>query len=105
MFLGLFLSNGYWFNLKELSWKRLAPPPPTAESATESHSLFSFGGKPTLFGSAQCNGNAERRRCPLTKVIQFDPTENEWKTLGQMLQQRTLHEVIEVPISFCELLQ
>jgi len=61
--------------------------------------MFSFRGKPTVFGNPECNLDFE---CPLTEVLQYDPATDKWESLGSLSKQRIAAEIVEVPISFCE---
>ncbi len=35
-------------------------------------------------------------------MLQYDPIEDAWLHLGSLLFDRELHEVVEVPISYCD---
>ncbi len=61
--------------------------------------LWSFRGKPTVFGSTVCDGLGN---CEFRGVEQYDVDTDMWINIGEMIQTRTFHEVVEVPVSFCE---
>ncbi len=96
---GILLSNGYWYSFSASVWqqKRFPPYAPLDRIPNE---LYTFRGRPTIFGAATCDGNGE---CEYTDVIQYMSEEDKWKSVGKMLHTRQFHEVIEVPLSFCEI--
>ncbi len=57
--------------------------------------------KPTVFGSPVCDDNDFE--CDLQEVIQYDPEEDTWISLGLMSEPRVFPTVIEVPASFCDI--
>ena len=63
--------------------------------------MWSYQGKPTIFGNPVCDDEAH---CENKEVIQYDPESDSWVMIGQMLESRTYHAVIEVPAEFCEVL-
>ncbi len=46
------------------------------------NALFSFEGKPTIFGDVACDDSGE---CANRKIVQYDPEEVEW--LSTMIQK------------------
>ncbi len=97
---GIFTKSGLWFNLTAKEWVQKTAPP-LDPAAPRPNSMWSFQGKPTIFGAAVCAGPDA---CEYEQVIQYDPEEDDWIDLGTMELPRRFHEVIEVPISFCDLL-
>ena len=61
--------------------------------------MYSYEMKPTIFGYPDCNNNGS---CIYDQVMQYDPWTDEWQIIGQTWYPRMRHEVIEVPISFCD---
>ncbi len=64
---------------------------------------FLLQGKPTLFGNPYCDETTFE--CLNQEVIQYDPEEDTWKSLGLMSEPRVFPTVIEVPASFCDVYQ
>ncbi len=92
------MGNGFWYNIEENNWQQLRFPP-YANVANEPNALFKFQGKPTIFGSAVCEGDGT---CEYIGVEQYDLDTNSWVSMGRMVQTREYHDVIEVPVSFCD---
>ena len=64
--------------------------------------MHSFRGKATIFGSTDnCNDKAE---CEFSEILQFDGDTNSWLSIGRMTESKTLMDVLEVPQSFCSIL-
>ncbi len=95
------LRNGYWFNLDSLEWE-VKMFPPNNVYVTEADSLYSFRGMPTIFGSPVCNSEGD---CEYTEVMQYDNDDDEWNSLGYLLESRSFQAVIEVPQSVCDLIE
>jgi len=67
-------------------------------TAQNTNALFSFRGKPTVFGTCEDCNNADEP----TQILQFQLETLEWWYIGDMLEARDRHEVVEVPLSFCD---
>jgi len=68
------------------------------------NALFTFQGKPTVFGTSLCD-LCDEDSTNLKQVRQYQPDENDWKTIGYLDESRKWHEVIEVPKAFCYLVK
>jgi len=97
------LRNGFWYHLKEQRWvQQRFPPHSLLDNVPDSDALHLYRGRPTFFGSPFCSENGDGQiECRYTEINQYDPDLNDWVKLGDMLQGRGTHEVIEVPLSFC----
>ncbi len=95
---GILIRNGFWFNLETETWeaKRF---PPLVTISEEPNALFSYQGRPTMFGSPICDGEGN---CEYKEVLQYNEVSDTWDSLGSMVENRQLHYVIEVPNSFCD---
>ncbi len=98
---GIFLRTGYFFDLATQSWvaptggSQIPTPAPTNE-------MFSYGGRPTVFGAPTCNGV---NLCIFDSVIQYVWEDDEWVLLTEFLEYpRRYQEMVEVPIEFCNLI-
>ncbi len=96
--LGVMLPVGDWFSLRSFTWRKFAVPPldPIGDVP---NAMFSFGGRPTIFGIPSCDSDGE---CEYREVVQYDPLSDSWLTLGSMTETRLMHEVIEVPVEYCD---
>ncbi len=92
------MRNGYWYNIEDNTWQQQRFPP-YANVAPEPDAVWKFRGKPTVFGSTVCEGDGT---CIYTGIEQYDLDTNTWVHLGRMTQTRVFHDVIEVPVSFCD---
>ncbi len=92
------MRNGFWFNLATLQWQAKRFPPYT-DLTEEANALFSYQGRPTMFGSPMCDGQGN---CEYKEVLQYNEVTDNWDSLGSMAEGRQLHEVVEVPQSFCD---
>lgn len=97
---GILLRNGYWFDLEYRTWEAQKFPPNNV-LVDEPNSAFGYQGKLTIFGNPVCNSTGE---CRYTEVVQHNPGEDTWLTLGHMTTDRRYHEVVEVPVEFCDVL-
>ncbi len=97
-FPGIFTAEGDWLNLKTMNWEQYAPIPDNCE-ANRPNNLWSFQGKPTVFGAPVCDGLGD---CYYSQVIQYQAEIDEWTLLGDMHVPRRSQEVVEVPKSFCD---
>ncbi len=97
-YLGILLRNGYWYDIGNDAWAQRRFPP-YANVVVEPDAVWSFRGKPTVFGSTVCDGEGN---CKYTGVEQYDVDMDKWIHLGELTQTRTFHDVVEVPVSFCE---
>ncbi len=52
-----------------------------------------------MFGGPICDGE---NQCENREVLQYNEALDTWDSLGYMQETRLLHEVIEVPGSFCD---
>ncbi len=94
------MRNGYWFDFTYRLWKAQEFPPNNM-LVEEPNSAFGFQGKLTIFGNPVCNAMGA---CEYTEVIQHDPILDAWITLGHMTIDRRYHDVVEVPVEFCDVL-
>ncbi len=94
------LRNGFRFNLETETWEaQRFPPHIMINGVADADALFSFRGRPTVFGHPVCDGAGD---CEYKEILQFNELSSSWDTLGMMLDNRQLHEVIEVPAEICE---
>jgi len=94
--IGLFLHNGYFFGFETLIWYPQSPPPIDEFFPS---SLFQYEGKPTLFGVCKgCDPNWEY----MVDILQYEPADNDWHKIGELLTPRFYHTVIEMPNSVCD---
>ncbi len=98
VWLGILLRNGYWFDIEQQTWEQKRFPP-YANVVAIPDAMWTFRKKPTIFGNTVCDGLGN---CEFTGVEQYDVTTNKWIHIGKMIQTRTFHEVVEVPVSFCD---
>ncbi len=92
------MRNGFWFNLETETWEARRFPP-FINIADEPDALFSYQGRPTMFGSPLCDGEGN---CNYSEILQYNEETDTWNSLGFMVEGRQFHEVVEVPISFCD---
>ena len=98
---GLFLPNGYFFNLETRTWDLLAPlPPPENDLAVDA--MWTLNGVPTVFGYPLCHTTEADYNCYRFGVMQYDGASDQWDLVGLMEEDRTYHEVVEVPQAFCD---
>jgi len=96
-FVGIFFIGGLFFNLEAREWTSYQAP--FTPETFNTNSLFSFLGKPTIFGTEEsCQGNTQEHTGILAYGEQFDT----WKSIGYMKTSRTFQEVVSVPASFCD---
>ncbi len=96
---GILLQNGYVYDIEASTWDTVAFPP-NNPIVQEANSAFSFRGRMTIFGNPVCDGDGQ---CEYREVLQYDPDGNAWVSLGKMVMDRRLHEVVEVPAEWCDL--
>ena len=79
-----------------------APPPYeyVQTSSSSASALFTFRGKPTIFGQPDCQDTGT---CINRGVVQYDPYEDQWVSMDDLEYARQYHQVVEVPQSFCQL--
>jgi len=94
---GLMLWNGYWFNFDSEEWVGVRPPP-YPNFMDKFNSMHTWQGRATIFNNPNCD---ESSNCLYENVIQYDPEEDKWVTLGKLQQSRNFYEMLEVPRSFC----
>ena len=97
---GLFTRLGNFFNLRSYEWEAYRPPP-VVNVADVYNAMWGYQGKPTIFGAPECNALDD---CLYNKILQYDPDDNDWSIIGTMMDTRRLHEVVEIPKSFCDLI-
>ncbi len=97
---GIFTREGDWLNLKTLDWQSFAPVPYDC-NGSRPNAMWGYQGKPTVFGSAFSSGPGN---CYYDQVMQYQAEEDKWNIIGTMLIPRKNHEVVEVPKTFCDLL-
>ena len=95
---GIFLRYGYWLNLNTRQWE-LKSPPPHYPLDRLPNNMFKFRGKPTMFGSLECDSDAT---CDATEIVQYQPATDEWIHIGSMSEHKTFLDVAEVPGSVCQ---
>ncbi len=98
---GILMMNGYWFNLVERTWESRRFPP-FFDGALKPDTMTNFRGKATIFGSQHCDSQGV---CDYTAVYQYEGSDDQWKYLGRTVHSRTLHEIIEVPKAFCDVVK
>ena len=95
---GIMNRYGFWYNLETEAWEsKSAPPYPRQEDPV--NVMWQFRGKPTIFGNRICDGQGQD--CRRSGVSQYNPEDDAWHSLGDMLMDRRYQEVIEVPRSVC----
>ena len=105
---GIYIRQGYWLNLETFAFEVKAPPPyeyvysgiSTTPNANNPSAMWSFRGRPTIFGQPDCN---DQGTCLKRAVIQYDPENDEWVALENLEFARQYHQVVEMPQSFCQL--
>ena len=55
---GILLRSGFWFNLRTEEWEQLRFPP-YFEFARAPNAMYSFRGKPTVFGNTVCDSEGK----------------------------------------------
>ncbi len=98
LYTGIMTRNGYWFSLLYYTWESKKFPP-YYNGALLPNALHNFRGKATVFGGNQCD---DEGTCTFTDVLQYDSDKDLWISMGRMVKSRTMHEVIEVPKEFCD---
>ncbi len=94
------LRNGFFYQLSDRTWHQQKFPPHIAPRiGLPSDSLHTFRGKPTYFGAPTCDENVE---CRYTEILQYQDRNFDWIKLGNMVESRRNHEVIEIPAEFCQ---
>ena len=95
---GILTQYGYWFDLEDKTWSyQTVTPLPFLRQ--EANAMFTFRGKPTIFGNAKCGTDGA---CPYKGVVQYDAETDKWIDLGDMLIERQMHSIVEVPSTFCD---
>ena len=97
---GIMTRYGYFFDISTQTWTKKADPP-VVSIAGVTNALWTFRGKPTIFGHPVCD---DVGRCEFKEVWQYDPDMDIWEPIGEMLHSRTYTTVIEVPAEWCEVL-
>ena len=96
---GILIDEGFLFNLNTSMWESKQPPPLHPWSPTSTPGLWSYQGRPTIFGQPVCDINGN---CPAKSVVQYVPESDEWINLGDFRISRALETVVEVPAEFCD---
>ena len=99
---GIMTHLGYWFNLNNLQWEAKKQPPYLPDGVFKPNAIWSFRGKPTLFGYPDCeeaDGCTTRNN---TQVFQYDIDADEWHPIGELTLGTKFHSVVEVPGEFCD---
>jgi len=79
------------------SWWWFVGKAPTLPNQSSTSALFTYQGKPTIFGVTEsCGGNPQE-----TAVLQYNDQVNDWATIGYMANSRRFQEVIAIPPSVC----
>ncbi len=92
------MRNGYWFDIDQTRWEALEFPP-SNPIVDEPNSAFGFRGSLAIFGSPVCDSQGE---CRHTEVLQYDSSTDAWVSLGNMIMDRRFHDVVEVPVEWCD---
>ncbi len=99
---GIFTRSGWWYSIGDRMWNtRQAVPSALQNLTTMPNSMFTFGGRATVFGSPRCDALGQ---CVYDQVIQYRDDLDQWVSIGYMAQERDFHSVVEVPKEFCELI-
>ena len=61
--------------------------------------MWLYQGLPTIFGTPTCQPTGT---CEMDNVVQWNPVTESWKNVGRLNTGRRLHEVVEVPATFCD---
>ncbi len=79
---GILLRFGYWLDLETLAWHTRAVPPfhPLAEIP---NAMWSFEGRPTIFGNPKCGDDGT---CINSEVVQYFAGGRRDKTLSSISQ-------------------
>lgn len=56
---GIFVRSGYWYGLQSEQWRKLAIPPNDPVAGADANNMWSFGGRPTIFGHRTCGEDGE----------------------------------------------
>ena len=98
---GIMFVKGYYIDLDTQNTTKVSYPPWEAiDGPLPSKAMFSFRGKPTVFGYTNCDNEGN---CVNDRVLQYDPMMDEWKFIGSIKEERNDVEVVEVPRSWCNL--
>ncbi len=95
---GIFTRYGFWLGLNSQQFEKVHEPP-YHPWANVPNAMWSFRGRPTIFGNPVCD---IEQNCLYNRVIQYVPESDEWIQLGTMTRSRTFHVIVEVPISYCD---
>jgi len=82
---GIFLRSGYWFNIRDNTWETPKMFPPSNLLALEADAMFSFHGRPTIFGSPECSGDGT---CLYHEVLQYNSVDDNWLSIGRLTESR-----------------
>ncbi len=97
---GILLRNGYWYRLSDNTWHQMKfPPHIMLGHLQDADALYNFRGKPTTFGAPTCDSDIA---CEYTEINQYHSNTNQWVKIGNLRQSRGFHEVIEIPLEFCQ---
>jgi len=98
----LFFIDGSFFNLDDGVWRKYESPGYYTEQNIYVNELYSFRGKPTVFGTCKNCDDPNDLTAEHKEIIQYLEEDDEWITIGYMQESRIDNLVIEVPISFCD---
>ncbi len=95
---GIFTKYGFWYNINLRKWeqKHEAPYHPWAAM---SNTMYTWRGLPTIFGNPIC---AIDGTCVNQRVVQYDPKQDDWITIGTTDHNRLYFDVVEVPAEYCD---
>jgi len=83
-----------------MAFRKFASPGEYSQKKT--NALFSYQGRPTIFGTCSaCAIDDEDAVGQFNEVLQYQAESDEWVVIGSLMEERTAHEVVEVPASFC----
>jgi len=89
------MRNGHFLDLETLEWT--SHQAPYYNDELDDYSLFTYQGKPTIFGAQEtCGGNPQK-----TTVLQYDDLADDWRSIGYMKDSRALPDVIPIPAFLC----
>lgn len=98
---GLMTRTGHWVDLATGEWRARAAPPlhPLVAAGEVPNALWELGGRPAVVGGPACDDGG---RCASVDVTGYSPGRDAWEGLGVLAVPRAYHEVVEVPLTFCD---
>ncbi len=96
----IFTLKGNIFNLDTNQWEEQVDIPQQTYLSNH-NSMWSYNNRPTIFGAPFVNALNE---ISYHNIIQYIEEDQEWILLGDMNEPRRFHEAVEVPNSYCDIL-